>query len=499
MQKKNNRGITLVALVVTIIVLAILVGITFASTVGENGLITTIKQGKQNVISEQESQNIKLNQLEKDRESTGINNPTGGGTNNPSRDDTGVNSPALGEGMIPIKHNGTNWVICSTDDIEWFNYEIQTSSTEASGTSKWANVMMSDGTYKAGKNANVGTIVRDSELGSMFVWIPRYAYKITYYTDANKTTVSSSQTAYGSIDVKFINGVGNIAWDKTQCRYANWDSSSNDYIVHPAFTADANFGGGFGQLSGLWIAKFESSRSDATATSEGNSNTLKAVPSVTSWRNTTTGDMYKYAKAYNTTLKSHMLKNSEWGAVVYLAHSKYGRNGAEVAVNQCSNYITGAGPGTGTSHIYNSTYIYDANFQTNYSYNTTQGKKASTTGNVYGIYDISGGAYEFTASYYNGSSSLSNGNTFASKDGTSNEWSTVYTGTTASSSYIKGDATYETSNWNFDVTYFVSSDFPFFLRGGFYIGTDYAGAFYFNNGNGDASSDGSFRVCLIVM
>ena len=40
--------------------------------------------------------------------------------------------------------------------------------------------------------------------------------------------------------------------------------------------------------------------------------------------------MYTSARAYATNLNSHMLKNSEWGAVAYLTESKYGRNGEEV-------------------------------------------------------------------------------------------------------------------------------------------------------------------------
>ncbi len=42
---------------------------------------------------------------------------------------------------------------------------------------KWANVMLGDGTYKA-DTVKVGQVVEEKDLGSMYVWIPRYAYKI---------------------------------------------------------------------------------------------------------------------------------------------------------------------------------------------------------------------------------------------------------------------------------------------------------------------------------
>lgn len=34
----------------------------------------------------------------------------------------GVNTPKMTTGMIPIKYNGTNWVICSESDEEWYSY-----------------------------------------------------------------------------------------------------------------------------------------------------------------------------------------------------------------------------------------------------------------------------------------------------------------------------------------------------------------------------------------
>ncbi len=42
--KKNNKGITLIALIVTIIVLLILAGITVALLTGDNGLIKNARQ-----------------------------------------------------------------------------------------------------------------------------------------------------------------------------------------------------------------------------------------------------------------------------------------------------------------------------------------------------------------------------------------------------------------------------------------------------------------------
>lgn len=54
---KEQKGITLVALVITIIILLILAGISIAALSGENGLFTRAKQAKNNTISSQTAEN----------------------------------------------------------------------------------------------------------------------------------------------------------------------------------------------------------------------------------------------------------------------------------------------------------------------------------------------------------------------------------------------------------------------------------------------------------
>lgn len=54
---KSQKGITLVALVITIIILLILAGITVATLSGDNGLFNRAKQAKNNTIDAQEAEN----------------------------------------------------------------------------------------------------------------------------------------------------------------------------------------------------------------------------------------------------------------------------------------------------------------------------------------------------------------------------------------------------------------------------------------------------------
>lgn len=356
-----------------------------------------------------------------------------------------INEPKLAEGMVPIKWNNNNWEICSDNDLEWYSYMEQTQTTEDGGTSKWANAKVTiDG------------------VESYFVWIPRYAYKID----------SENQT----IDVKFLKDAGVEAIDGTICKYAD-DSSLNtstDYIIHPAFTTNADLGGGWStELTGLWIGKYEAARNDSGISTLGESTKIKTQPNVISWTGTAIGEMYDYAKEYSINLKSHMLKNSEWGAAAYLTHSQYGRNGTEVTKNTNFSHITAGG---------------------DIEANTIQ----SSTGNVYGIYDLAGGAFEHVAAYYNGSTGLTNGNTFASQNGESNEYATVYEDTDIETAYKYGDATKETRGWNNDEAYFISSNSPFFMRGGYYDFYANAGVFTLYESTGGINNYCGFRICLVV-
>lgn len=414
---------------------------------------------------------------------------------------------------------------------------IDTYSAEWAQKLRWANAKTSDGSY--------------------WVWIPRYAYKLIYYTNSDRTIESSTKTAYGDVDILFMYETSN-----TQYRNASGEAVDlpEGYTVHPAFqTMDSGdldnrnmLGKWSEELTGIWVAKYEASReissdgkiwtaasgTNGKTTNAGNtSETLSRVvskPSVTSWRSIENKYIYQNCLKMNETLNTHQMKNSEWGAVAYLTYSPYGRNGNELAVNQCSSYYTGAGLGSGTSTIYNSTYSYSADtFDTTYAWNTDLGKLTSTTGNIYGIYDMSGGAWEYTASYVNnehdnlmiyGNESTNGGYNLVDNSNISVDIlktkqiydSTVSDGSDSQSSdyalckdddgnlRVYGDAVYETSpsyssyGWCADYSYFPYSNIPFFKRGGNYDDTNSAGVFDFYDDNGGDDSYGGFRPVVCV-
>ena len=96
MQKQKNKqnGITLIALVVTIIVLIILAGVSIAMLVGENGIITQAQRAAQETEQAKRDEEAGLSSLE-----TAIQEALG----NVYNEEKGVNAPRLASGMTPIK------------------------------------------------------------------------------------------------------------------------------------------------------------------------------------------------------------------------------------------------------------------------------------------------------------------------------------------------------------------------------------------------------------
>ena len=504
---------------------------------------------------------------------------------------SGVNSPELLTGMTSIKFTDPTDSVEGTvvkttaSDSSWYNYE----------TKKWANAQTVD--------------------GSMWVWIPRYAYKITYYTDENKTTISNNKTQYGSVDVKFLIGTTDNYYDEngvlqTAKRQKTADETidtTTGYTVHPAFTDESNIkyanGGWKKELKGIWVAKFEAgyaTGNNTTTKADGTAYTKETVPAssvkysqTTVWgakaetgtgkdgdvtaRNWIDGiysstetyikyptfqgltysmnyinhnDAYNIAKVLtennniyglnSSNADSHLMKNSEWGAVAYLSQSKYGLNGENIYINNVnlnnsttSVYaVTGCSAKTTADDAQVPTTIEAINNRTANVYTWTQknGQKASSTGTIYGIYDMSGGTWERAASLVaNGNENLAkygrsliNAVTKTSGSSTtyeSTEYVTVYPSndsgitnydTASSNNYavntkIYGDAIRETStagvgqtSWYSDYSYFAGYGYPFFARGGNLWNRTVAGLFSFNRHDGNSIYDYGFRAVLVA-
>lgn len=405
-------------------------------------------------------------------------------------DGTGANYPELASNMIPIKRNGDKWVKADVEK-KWYNYASQ----------EWANAVLVKETGTNTRSyylsrAAIDQEVKEEDILAYFVWIPRYAYKIAtcYHSNCNGEG--------GVVSVKFLSGNTNNTNDATEVFEDN--ASNVHYVKHPAF----NFGGS--ELNGIWVAKFETTGTIGTACTNENCATasLTSKPNVTSLRNVTISNMFFATRSMerngneygliSSNVDTHVMKSNELGAFAYLVQSQYGKYGnslyvginKEVWKNPSSDFITGC---AGT------TLSPSASSGCSYSYNTSNGMQASSTGNIYGIYDISGNSYEFTMGFLTGSSLASSG--FSSLPD-----SKYYNAYSAYNNSIYGDSIYETSSsinspyinsWFNDYARFIDSTSPWRVGSGAY-NNNYAGIFYFSASSGAASNEASSRISITL-
>jgi hypothetical protein len=232
-------------------------------------------------------------------------------------------------------------------------------------------------------------------------------------------------------------------------------------------------------------------------------------------------------------------KNSDWGAIAYLSTSIYGRGTSEIYINNCDNNVLAGdavGGTAGNTQLGDDTLndrtgwagaTADSNIKENCSmlnttpshlgaYHTERGQHASTTDNIYGIYDMSGGNWEYQMAVYNKTLSIDSG--FTSSNPLPNDkylnnypappFSTdanaFSNNNTCTFEHCGGQALHETKtvqsvtsspqSWNSDTSYFVISSSPWFRRGGGAINKDNSGLFASYNNYGSAYFYDGFRV-----
>ena len=303
MNVKKQDGVTLLVLVITIIVILIIVGTSVGTIVSRQGLLK----------SAQEAQEVQQNYSEREEQKTNdlIDSVGSSGTGINTIDlEENANSPKLREGMIPVKWKDDSWFVTDSSDDNWYNY----------GAKQWANIMLTDGmTVEGITNVETATLQemkgkKVTSVGSMFVWIPRYAYRITenYHKGGDSIT--------GKVDICFLKEATNNPAEEGKkiveynaATTKNYTSFPDGYVVHPAFQYEQN-------ITGIWVAKFEASHTECTNqenTGSTNTNvttkTLQVKPGITSWRNIQIGTSYSVCLNYQPTLNSHLMKNTEWG------------------------------------------------------------------------------------------------------------------------------------------------------------------------------------------
>lgn len=410
-----------------------------------------------------------------------------------------TNKPKLDRGMTPVVYDETEqkWRVTDENSGIWYDY-----STDKK---QWANVMLQDGL-----EINADGTINEANMGSMFVWIPRYMYQIP--------SANYHKNTAGEISIKFLKGTTNIPTDESNVEIAN-ASGGDNWNVHPAFCdgnkTDYVNGEWDKDITGIWVAKFEASSSNPSASYGGNDTTnldVHVKPNIRGWNYievhnicTVCKKMTSNENIYNLSNNSdmHAMKNSEWGATAYISRSTFGKEGL-IWNNPSLNHITGS---AGTAQ--NSYKFSDDQLN---AYNTSNGIKASSTGTIYGIYDLSAGAFEFVVAYFEDEEQSNTNviNLYQLDKKYKNTYKTADDNTIISNyqanSNVYGDAFYETSgsageststSWENDYSMLRDSTYILCRGGATTSSTNGCGAFNYAVWLGKNAYTGFRPICIV--
>ena len=410
--------------------------------------------------------------------------------------------PVLKDELVPVTIDNNGTVKKADLGSSWYRYEEK----------RWANAVVLKNEQE---DYLAGETIPEDNIESYFVWIPKYRYQL--WDLGNYDSLTSIDTSKVH-EIPIIFGDYDTSDSKEgECTTPMKSGESGnckvgDYMTHPAFISIPS--------TGFWVGKFETGYDGATTKGEAEQNvndSSKVVikPNVYSWRGIQVANAFYTSYNYKRNLDSHMMKNTEWGAVAYLQHSKYGLS-TSVRFNNNSDYLTGYQANneptcgqTGSNDECNR-YCHDGTCNTAYPNSVL----ASTTNNISGIFDMSGGAWEYMSGFMkNGEEILYQKSGFTTLP--ESKYYDMYKFASSGDIYsirILGDAkgelgpfgtiTYNNEHvirvhsWYNDQANNLHSTNAFATLGGSYDRGENAGIFSLGQSLGSASTDRGFRMVL---
>ncbi len=336
-KNKQEKGITLIALVVTIVVLLILAGVSLSLVLNNNGVISRAKEAKNRYAEAQTNEEKQLNEV-----SDWIKEAVGDTTGGSGSTVDGVPIPA---GFVYV------------------------GGTKASG------LVISDAAADNEKYKGQTTVGTDLQ-GNQFVWIP--VENIADY----KRTAYSTQVASGTTDT---------ATNSEQIKY----SSSDSNYFKEALPADEKTS--VETNKGFYIGRYEAGDQESTEAKTlredgaSTSNTITVKAGQAPYNNIKYTDAKKLAEGFSTkqkytSVKSKLVSSYAWDtaiAFIQKTNSDYGRSSEEGNYNDSPTFTY-----TGIADT-------EKNKQTKANGTITLIPTGQTTA-VNNIYDMGGNVYEWT-------------------------------------------------------------------------------------------------------
>ncbi len=285
--KRNEEGITLIALVITIIVLLILAGVSIAMLTGENGILSQAQRAKTETENAAANEAARLDEYNQIMDNWINGGTTTGGGNGPSKDEEGffeenstinggegsANNPTIPEGFRPIDENGAEW---------------------GDGTNPPTEEDVSEG------------LVIEDRSGNQFVWVPVTG---NYERNTSYVTTNISTTAY--TDIGYLpDGM------------ETGDSTNNENAERSAVTSKGGF----------YISRYEAGKETS-----GDTNKLVSKSGATVWEGISQANCKTEAKKFinNDNVKSALCSGIQWDMTMAFVNGKQdgANNTFDVTVN----------------------------------------------------------------------------------------------------------------------------------------------------------------------
>ena len=310
-EKERNRGITLIALVVTIAVLIILAGITLGAITGNDSIINKAKGAKSDAeyiqweekintaIIDAENKNKDatmddiINELINKKvisEASQVNEETGAiTTNEPVYTIEGKLDDYLGSDDVETGLYENNSTINGEETGTAMNPIIPAGFKPVeTDTSSWG-----DGkTAPTEENVNKGLVIEDGE-ENQFVWIP----------------VKSAEQYIRNDDYDDLDAYTDVGYLPEGIQPKNDDSTSNENAERDAVVSKGGF----------YISRFEAGKE-----TNGNTNILVSKKGATVWNNISQSDSKEAAKTFinNDNVKSALCSGIQWDMTMMFVDNK---------------------------------------------------------------------------------------------------------------------------------------------------------------------------------
>ena len=302
---KERKGITLIALVITIIVLLILAGVSIAMLTGENGILSQAQRAKTETENAAANEAARLDEYNQIMDNWINGGTTTGGGNGPSKDEEGffeenstinggegsANNPTIPEGFRPIDENGAEW---------------------GDGTNPPTEEDVSEG------------LVIEDRSGNQFVWVP--------VTGEYKRNTSYADTA---VLAKAYTDTGYLPDGMETGGSTNNENAEREAIV------------GEGKAGGFYISRYEAGKETS-----GDTNKLVSKSGATVWNNIPQADCKTEAKKFinNDNVKSALCSGIQWDMTMAFVNEK--QDGAGNTIDVTTNGDRGgSSPAASGQHV----------------------------------------------------------------------------------------------------------------------------------------------------